>query len=183
MRLVYQKIGAIWLATLATLGLLTGLAGCGDTSPIFPIEPKLTFLDLAPDTVTGTLGIGDTGAALVLRVGYTDGDGDLGAANEQDTNQINFFLQDLRPEVPIIQITQAGDTIVLYDGLIRATLPNLTAEARNPSIQGVITYTFPSVLPNLKLDGSLDSARFRVWVVDRAGNQSNRIETSKVYIR
>lgn len=149
-----------------------GVLGCSDDEPIFPLEPAITFVSFTPDTVTSDFSIDGEQEDLTLTLNYTDGDGDLGAENEQDTTNFNFFLKDLRENHP------DG-----FDGLIRGTMPSLTADARNPSIQGQITFSLPVGLVNYNTDGSLDSTRFELWVLDRAGNESNHDTTDVIYIR
>ncbi len=146
---------------------------CSNDEPIFPLEPQIEVLSVTPDSLCNNFGIDGCGDEqnLTLTLSYTDGDGDLGSDDDQDTTNVNFFMQDLRENHP--------DN---FDGIIVGTMPSLTAEARNPSIQGEIQFSLPVGLVNYNTDGSYDSTRFAIWITDRAGNQSNVDTSDWVYI-
>jgi hypothetical protein len=191
MRSVFVLHSFRWLS-LGVVAIL--LVGCPSPEPLFPVEPQIEFVRLDPAvTYEISAGVPGTPPALVLR--FTDGDGDLGSA---DANIYNFYLQDLRDDrLPLRDSTQVGwDTLpggqvvplfeydTLYTGLIEGSMPDLTPDARNPSIQGEIRYVFSAGLNRLPNPNNpsqplpaQDTVRFRVWVVDRAGNVSNTIVT------
>lgn len=144
------------------------LAGCGDRDDLlFPVEPFIELVATAPDSVfVGNDLVTDT-ARLDITLSFTDGDGDLGSDNTLDTTNFNFFIRDLRPR-------QAPER-----ALIRATLPNLSSDARNPGIRGTITYGLTDLghQDPVGLAVYPDTLVFELWVVDRAGNESNHVFT------
>jgi hypothetical protein len=177
---------------LAVLLLAGVFPGCGDSDPIFPIEPEVTFVDITPKTVREGVDFDDPVTPLELTVAYKDGDGDLGGQASAD-----FFVRDLRPELPLIEtyiIDTSEDGIdnpvpvdsVVYSGLLEYRLPEgLTPEARKPSIQGEITLEIAAGIRRLgKAPNTTeaDTAQFEVWMMDRAGNESNRVRTDSIII-
>jgi hypothetical protein len=168
------------------------VAACGDNAPIFKVEPQIEFARWEPPKVreSGGLGGGDSVATLFIQ--YKDGDGDLGAKNDNDPP--NMFLTDLRPELPITDLvsrdttingrdTTVVDTIVAYDGKLNYRLPNMTPEARKPSIQGEIGVELSGLTRLSAGKGQNDTLRFRLYIEDRAGNKSNEIVTEPLIIQ
>lgn len=173
------------------LWLVLALSGCKDDELLFPVEPQLEFISVEPTVVREAQSFEDS-IPLVIKVRYTDGDGDLGTEDPQP-NQFNFVMEDQREGLPLTDvvirndtldngdIVQVADTVVLYDGKLQYVLPDLTPDARKPSIQGEIRLTINAGLRRLDPTASEDSVRFKIYVFDRAGNKSNEILTD--YIR
>jgi hypothetical protein len=194
MRLIFSKrmpTRVVALPLLAVALALLGITGC-KRDPLFPNEPYIEFVRIEPTEVHEASGITLTNPPRIV-IRFRDGDGDLGSSNSQ---QFNFFLEDSRTErLPLLDSTVVGydsthvpprpvyayDT--LYTGLIKTSMPDLTPEARNPSIQGELVYTFTTGLNRLPTADPFnplpprDTVRFRIYMVDRAGNRSNTIET------
>ena len=132
---------------------------------VFPPQPVIEFVSLTPSEVKALSG------SFEIELKYKDGDGDIGTSR---ADYKNFFVIDNRTHLP--------DTARIFT----YTLPDLSSGARNPSIQGVIkvkiplalssSFYFPFPLPEK------EETDFTVYLVDRAGNRSNMIVTSRVSI-
>ncbi len=140
-------------------GTLTGLAlllfaACEqlEPEPAFADEPLIELLSVSSDTLVQFTD------QLVLRIRYQDGDGDLG---HPDPDINSFFVKDQRLEV--------ADEYYLG--------PLAPEDAAVP-IQGeldlVLSRTF--ILGNAQTETTV----FTVYLVDRAGNESNTIETGAI---
>ncbi len=150
----------------------------------YPVEPKITYQGLgylmdADSTLTGE---------VVISIGYTDGDGDLGLDDADtlypfgpnDPHYYNLIIDYLKwdgsafVEVPLLswnQQTQSYDTISF-----NARFKRLVFNDEEKAISGTIDYkmmVFNPLSPN-------DTIRFRVRIIDRALHESNAIETGSI---
>lgn len=186
------------LGTAVVLALAIALGGCTGGTTIGPAQPKITFTSLvretprtgyAPDevqrSVTGT-------ESLILTIEFEDGDGDIGGAPSSDSNNKDFIVEDIRAGLPnaypyipnggIVEVTAFENS---------ARIPSLDSDTRSPSIQGTIRFRIGNLeaLPIgiCLLTPSPASFRqqtnFKVYIKDRAGNKSNEITTSPVFVR
>lgn len=138
---------------------LLALASCDD-SPVFPVTPEISFLTISPSESEQF-----TTDGLQLRLRYQDGDGDLGYEGQEKTT--NLFVTDLRA--------------AFANNPARTTaysIPSLTPDTRKPSIQGEITVTM--LTP--PWEPSEEPLVFEVYMVDRAGNVSNVIQTDPITV-
>ncbi|MEM0996926.1 MAG: hypothetical protein AAGN35_07600 [Bacteroidota bacterium] len=134
------------------------LNSCND-EPVFSIVPEITFVSITPEQATQF-----TPDEVQLTLSYQDGDGDLGYEGEATPN---LFVEDTRAAF-------AGNP-----GRISSySVESLTPSTRKPSIQGNITITMPTPI----YESSEEPLVFRVYIVDRAGNSSNVIETTPITI-
>ena len=163
---------------------LLALAAC-QKKPEYPIEPKITYDGLAylmnaDSTLTGE---------VILRIGYTDGDGDLGLDDADtlypfgpnDPHYYNLLIDYLKwdgaafVETPLLswnQQTQSYDTISF-----NARFKRLVFNDEEKPISGIIEYTmmvYNPVSPD-------DTIKFRVHIIDRALHESNTIETDAIW--
>ena len=60
-------------------------------------------------------------------------------------------------------------------------MPNLTPVSRHPSIQGEITIKLESML-RLDPESPGEEVVFTVYIVDRAGHISNKVETTPILV-
>lgn len=134
------------------LGILAAglgiLAGC-NREPVFPVQPKIEFLRISPDTVRALQD------SIFITFFFQDGDGDLGAIDEND---LNLHLIDSRINNGL---TEAQATN-------KYAVPNLTPDARNPSIQGEITIKMPFTA--LQPGFAEQRIRYQIKFWDRSGN-------------
>lgn len=138
------------------VGLLITLSSCDD-SPVFPAEPKVEYLDIFPREV-------QVGDSVLITFRFQDGDGDLGTNDGETTNLTLLDSREVEGRVP------DGFGVNPY------TLPSLTPDAKNPSIQGEVTVKINSMvrLPDVAR-GEPDSVRYQIILIDRAGNQATPI--------
>lgn len=153
----------------------------------YPIEPRITYEGLAyvinaDSTLTGE---------VVLSIGYTDGDGDLGLDDTDtlhpfgphDPYYYNLIIDYLKwdgsafVETPLLswnQQTQTFDTISF-----NARFKRLVFHDDPTPISGTFDYTM-AVFNPLSPD---DTIKFRAHIIDRALHESNTIETDMIHFQ
>lgn len=131
---------------------LASVVSCNQ-DPFFPVEPKIEFVSISPTEVRSGVD------SILITFRFQDGDGDLGSEGNP-----NLHLIDSRVDLglPLDRATNPY------------TLPDLTPDARNPSIQGEITIKmdFTVVLP----PAAEQDVRFQIKLWDRAGNLATPID-------
>ena len=172
-----KKIITILFATLFAV------AAC-QKKPVYPIEPKITYNGLAylmnaDSTLTGE---------VILSIGYTDGDGDLGLDDADtlypfgpnDPHYYNLIVDYLKwdgssfVETPLLswnQQTQSYDTISF-----NARFKRLVFNNEEEAISGTIEYTMMAYNPS----SPNDTIKFRAHIIDRALHESNTVETEAI---
>ncbi len=116
--------------------------------------PEIHLVSLSQDTIRQYQDV------LYIRIGYQDGDGDLGFENP---GEYALFIRDIRLEA--------------FDGFY---VGPLTPPDVKVPIQGELNIEFPSLF--LFGNGDVELTRFQVKMVDRAGHESNLLETDNVAI-
>lgn len=142
--------------------------------PDYPEEPVLEYIGFNKLTVPQGGGFLESDT-LELRIGFTDGDGDLG--NEDGT--VDIYITDSRDsfsekrKLPVIPEQGVGNGI---SGEIRLRFPN---EPFN------LCCIYPDLTPGCQPnpDFPTDSLSYEVYIIDRAGNQSNIIQTETITLR
>lgn len=164
--------------------ILIALAACQKKIE-YPIEPKITYQGLgymmdADSTLTGE---------VVVSIGYTDGDGDLGLDDADtlypfgpnDPHYYNLIIDYLKwngsafVETPLLswnQQTQSFDTVSF-----NARFKRLIFNDEEAAISGSIDYTLPAYNPL----SPNDTIKFKVRIIDRALHESNTIETDIIH--
>ncbi|MFT4759682.1 MAG: hypothetical protein ACI9XO_000162 [Paraglaciecola sp.] len=139
---------------LISLSLL--ILGCEkiSTDPVFSTTPAIKITEISQDTLVQFVD------KLILKIEYEDGDGDLGNANP-DINSI--FVKDSRLE--------AADEYYL---------PPLAPDSAFISITGVFNLELSTTF--LFGNGTEESAVFEIFIMDRAGNRSEAVETTPILI-
>ena len=128
--------------------VLRVVVGCKDPAEkIFSPVPEIELISVNPTQVVSFRD------SIVFEVEYTDGDGDLGSMTED-----NFFIEDDRIQVThgfrVQEIVPNGERVPIT-GSLRITLPN-----------------------TLITDGSSSQqVTFTLYMIDQAGNESNRVST------
>ncbi|MEY3442369.1 MAG: hypothetical protein RLZZ519_650 [Bacteroidota bacterium] len=135
------------------------LVACDD-APVFPNEPEISFVSITPTAATQF-----TADEISLTIHYQDGDGDLGYEGDP-TN--NLFIEDMRA-------AYAGDSARFS----AFPFESLTPDTRKPSIQGEISV----LLTTPPWEPTQEPLTYRVYIVDRAGNVSNRILTTPITVQ
>ncbi|MBR3710006.1 MAG: hypothetical protein IKM99_03480 [Bacteroidales bacterium] len=151
----------------------------------YPIEPKITYEGItylmnADSTLTGE---------IILSIGYTDGDGDLGLDDADtlypfgptDPHYYNLIIDYLKwdgtefTETPLLSWNQQTQS---YDSIsFNARFKRLVFNDEEASISGVIDYTMMVFNPL----SSNDTVKFRAHIIDRALHESNTIETEAIW--
>lgn len=141
--------------------------------PDYPIEPQIKFTSLSKNTMRqGQLGTEDS---LFVTFSFTDGDGDLGTADSnKDTSKIlNIFLTDKRDNKPAE----------------RFRIPYIPEQGAGNGISGDIRLllftTCCNVLPPCEASTTkpIDTLVYEIYIKDRAGHESNRIQTAPIYLQ
>lgn len=137
------------------IGLLL-LIGCQDDDEVldYPDIPEIQLVGISHDTIR------QYEDALVIRIFYKDGNGDIGF---EDPQQYALFVRDIRLDA--------------FDGFYVGPLAPPDA---NVPIQGELTIEFPSLF--LFGNGAIEQTRFEIKMIDRAGHESNLLETDIVSI-
>ncbi len=139
---------------LIILGLL-GIMSCKkDDIMEYSTTPEISLISISQDTIRQYQDV------LYIRIGYKDGDGDLGFENPAD---YALFVRDIRLEN--------------FDGFY---VGPLTPPDANVPIQGELNIEFPSLF--LFGNGDVELTRFEIKMVDRAGHESNLLQTDNVAI-
>jgi hypothetical protein len=136
------------------LGLLILIACKKEDDITYPDIPEIQLLGLSNDTIQQYEDV------LTIRIFYKDGDGDIGFENPEE---YALFVRDVRLQA--------------FDGFYVGPLAPPDA---NVPIQGELSIEFPNLF--LFGNGALEQTRFEIKMVDRAGNESNLIETDLVSI-
>ena len=122
--------------------------------PVFDATPRIELIELSQNSL---LQFQDQ---LKIRIAYEDGDGDLGNL-DADVNSI--FVKDSRLAAP--------DEYYLAP---------LAPEDASVSIQGTLEL---KLSPTFLLgNGDRETVVYTIYLIDRAGNQSNIIETEEITI-
>lgn len=141
-------------SALFMMGLL--LLSCGkDDIMELADTPVIELIDLSHDTIRQYEDV------LLIRIKYQDGNGDLGF---EDPEEYALFVRDIRLQA--------------FDGFY---IGPLAPPSANVPIQGELTIEFPSLF--LFGNGATENTRFQIKIIDRAGHESNLLETSTVVIR
>ena len=165
------------------LALVT-LAGCQEKME-YPVEPNIAYRGIsylmnADSTLTGE---------VVLSFDYTDGDGDLGLDDSDnsypfganDPYYYNLIIDYLKwngtsfVETPLLswnQMTMSYDTIS-FNGRFKRLIDGDEEKA----IRGTINYTLTLQNPL----SPTDTVKLRVHIIDRALHESNTIETDAIW--
>lgn len=131
------------------------LIGCNKEDDItYSNVPAIELVGLSNDTIRQYEDV------LTIRISYKDGDGDIGF---EDPQQYALYVRDIRLEA--------------FDGFYVGPLapPDVSVP-----IQGELTIEFPSLF--LFGNGAVENTKFEIKMIDRAGNESNVIETDFVAI-
>ena len=145
---------------LLIIGSTIGLLGCIKDDD-FDIVPVLYF-----EEYTVYRNIDNTVDSAVFKFLFTDGDGDLGSI---DSTDFNCFL---------LYEEKNGDSIVIFPETLprEYSLPNLTPNAQDKNIEGSISLILkPAPIYNFSSDSAY---RYSCYVIDRAGNKSNTINSN-----
>lgn len=172
-------MGSSTAASLAKVTLLATLTGVACEPPVsLDNTPSLEW-EKAEARVLGDTA--DNRRVIDITMAFTDGDGDVGSADEDirdtcDLNQYDQFLEryDLyiyyheKVNGQLKEIPPADSCLPFHN-----ILPNLTPEGQNKTLEGTIKTPFE--YSNFPVNRGVDSIMFELRLEDRAGRSSPRI--------
>jgi len=132
-----------------------------------PPQPKIEFLDFSVYDVD----------SATCTVSFQDGDGDIGALDGKEKNLfLTYYYKD-----------EATGQFLLFDNpstsnidtlIFEHSIPNLTPEGQNKSLEGEIQAKFSSLFffPGHKV------IKYEIYLIDRAGNESNKVLTNEIIV-
>lgn len=139
--------------------------------PEYADEPTIEFVSMSK-TFMQQANVVSNNDSILLTLSFTDGDGDLGA-EDGDTSEIRYI--DLRQnfeqtplKIPFVGLQGVGQGI---SGEIFAILPTTTCLYDDGRF------------PGTSAPGETNEVIFEMWIVDRAGNESNRIELPPITLK
>lgn len=149
---------------LAFSFVLLGFGACV-TPPDFPIEPTIKFERFSKNQMRQNEFATDS---TYLVLSFTDGDGDLGDAQ----NKASIFLKDLRNN----------------QNAERFAIPQVPEQGIGNGIKGemrilLFTTCCETIPPCDNTDPNrVDTLRYEMYIEDRAGHKSNVIKTDPIYL-
>jgi len=159
------------LFRILSLCYITSFISCVQGPNLSEI-PALEYVSLSKDTMDQGFGTNDH---LKLFLNIEDGDGDIG--NDEEDGIFNLFVFDSRTET-------------LYDqaNLIPEVPSGIAQKGVLVEMELTVLQTcclFPENIPPCEspIEYPLDSLYLDVYVVDRAGNQSNTVRSDIIYLR
>jgi hypothetical protein len=153
------------------------------TEPEYSNIPHIDFKGISRYSLQAGTGVGQQKRdSLVLTIGFTDGDGDLGNNLPVDSLEIarykqvggwgNYKIVTLRLENGQYKTLSTGENTTLF-------FPQLSREAKKGPIQGDLelrqTYQYGRSYKNYVV-------KYRIQIRDRALNLSNEIETDTLTV-
>lgn len=154
----------IWLFLLSI-----GLCQCNDNK-VFSEIPEIEFVGINQDTFNQGRLINDS---IFITIRFRDGDGDIGFEN----NSANIFLKDNRDgfvntfSSPVIPLNTSTASL---EGTIRVLVRTLLSVC--------CKYTTGQDPCTISSNQPLDSFYYQIHLLDRAGNKSNEVRSSTIYI-
>lgn len=155
---------------ILSLIILTTIVSCYKP-PEYPDEPSVAFDKFDKPNEIFTIDAGETGN-LVLT--FTDGDGDLGKLNNQDSNSFVVY-RNLR------------DTTFFVEN--KYVIPVIPKKGTTSAISGAIEIKLNDALFNsyqayFLLKGiTIDTFTYQLYITDRANHKSNIITTPPIVVK
>lgn len=133
---------------------------CQREDQVYPLEPVLTYN-----------AFNVTGNTAEIIIDFTDGDGDIGFDEGQDPDEFNLYLT-------YQELTDTGWTTIEFDPGYNYRVPNITPQGQYKAIKGSIAIEMTPYFFDPTSDNS--HVRFDIQLVDRAGRESNIVQTDEV---
>ena len=137
--------------------VLLSIASCKKDKD-FPDEPQLNVREFTRIT----------NEEVLWRIGFTDGDGDFGVRNDNDSD--NF----------IVSLFSIENGQAIEKDATNYRIPQIEDVPIENGVEGEFKLAIDN-LDLLPIDG-IDSVFFRGYAVDRAGNRSNTVESPRIGI-
>lgn len=172
-----QKVKTIFQSAILLSLMLLMFNSCMEKQE-YPDVPQLEFLQFT--ILEHPSGYDSVG---IMLLSYTDGDGDLGLV-KGDTSTFNFFVSyyrmengELKPGTFYNPVTDQIDTINFNNRFYQLAPPGYSGW-----IKGEIEDTIRP-LYDPRSTKAVDTIQFTAYVIDRAGNKSNTVETPLILVR
>jgi len=150
------------LAALGLLGISALFWQACQPIRLFDDVPAISFISVEPLVVT------EITDSIVITIGFTDGDGDLGLPEEDTTSDVTVF--DKRRGLPAF-----GDILYPY------RMPVVTPPGNNKQISGEVRLVIQNTFRRPGL--TTDTVHYSIQIRDRALRESNIVETPDIVIR
>ena len=156
---IITKIVLLFVLTFSVADCTKETSSMTENDPIPKIDdiPEIELLEVAPTTARQYVD------SIAFTIQYLDGNGDLGNAD---------------PDIPSIKLIDNRDPHLL---VFEYHLSPRAPEGSELAIQGELTV----VLPNSILiddNNQSETTTFSISITDRAGNESNTVETETITI-
>ena len=152
-------------------------SGACTQPPEYPIEPVIKYERMTKTTLQQGDGTEDE---TWITFSFTDGDGDIGFFKEGSTTvETDLFIRDLRLDA----VTE------------KFTIPFVPELGSANGISGEVTfrlYTTCCIFPewvsgqpapcDVSPEYPVDTVRYELYIKDRAGHESNRIQTEPIFL-
>ncbi len=140
--------------------------------PDYPNEPVIEFLSMTKNTMVQGRSIDDD--FLRMTISFTDGDGDLGSNNNEDTTKV--YIADTRRDIPDIQPISIPMVPELGTG------NGISGEATFVVNTSCCIYPIPASNCEPLAGFPTDTIFYEIYIVDRAGNKSNVVRADPVIL-
>ncbi len=156
-----KKIDVIILAMLLMVGI-----SCKKPK-VATVVPTLSYL-----SYDHLYDINNKDTTGLLKIYFVDGDGDVGM--NQDEAGVDFYSV----------LYHKANGVWKRDSLnYNYRLPYLVGQGGSGAMKGEILITFNKIIVTSFPMPYPDSVKFQCYIVDRAGNESNKVFTSPIEIR
>jgi hypothetical protein len=158
------------LSPATYLMLLLMIAACRNP-PNYPDEPVIEFLSMNKNTMQQGFANQDQ---ILMTISFTDGDGDLGSNNNEDSTKVYFA--DTR--YPIPEVYTVSIPLVPELGSGNGISGDITFRVGTSCClyNGASTSCMP--IPGLERDTIV----YDIYIIDRKGNQSNVVKSDPVIL-
>lgn len=127
----------------------------------FPDTPQLQYLDFVQNSDN----------TAIFKIGFTDGDGDIGLRETDTLAPYNYNL------FMILYEKRLGKYFPLADTLFRYRIPILENSGRIKALEGTLNVNMPFYF---NPGSPYDTIYFTAYLLDRKLNKSNIIETREI---
>jgi len=157
------------LYSFCSLALVILLA-CSEP-PVYPDEPIIELVNLSKTSMQQSFV--STVDSILVTLSFTDGDGDIGSEPGDSSSSVLYIDKRQNELQPLRVIPTVGD-IGVGKGISGEIFVILPTTCCINVATGATCQRSP---------GTTDEVIYEMWIVDRAGNESNRIELPPITLR
>ena len=167
-------------ALIITLFLVLILSYACTKKDVYPIEPHIDLM-LPITLLHDSAGIDQQG---IIKLYFTDGDGDLGLRPYDTTAQYRYnifikYFEKKKGKFEEIILTTLNPLTLKLDTIgFNGRIPDLTPVGKSKAISGEISDT---LFVNNRYS-TFDTIKYQIYVQDRAFHKSNIVETPEIVI-